>query len=196
MQAASTTDLDTHSTARHAARRGFRVWLAALWLLPAAAAAYDLGSQYDPKADFDGYRTYAWTTVAKKPDDTPLAAGGPLDRTIRTAVERRLERRGYRPAGEGETDFRIAYDGALVPTTHIEGNRLDLFDGVDLVVDGPISTYPEATLILIVFDGRTGKPVWSAWTTEKIRNPDDPGAQVEEAVKKLLGRFPPPPKHP
>ena len=37
----------------------------------------------------------------------------------------------------------------------------------------------------------TGNRVWHAWTTKKVKDPKNPGKQVDKVVKRLLSSFPP-----
>ncbi len=169
--------------------------LGGLWLaLPAiAAAGKNSGTKFDPAADFSGYGTYDWVEETKRqPEDSPLALGGPADTAIRNSIDRQLAAQGFSPATGGEADFLVTYDGALIPVTDIEGLRHDIGGGVSWVMDGSIRSYQKGTLLIEVRDAGTGETVWSAWTEEKVRDPENPDqGRVDRIVKKLLKKFPP-----
>ena len=160
-------------------------------MLPGLAAAADHGMKYDRKADFSGYETYDWMERKQRPEGSPMAVGGAVDTRIRNAIDRQLAARGFRPAIEEEPDFLVSFDGSLKEVTDIQANRRRIAPGVSWVVDGDINSYREGTLIIAIRDAGTGKSVWSAWTEDKIKNPDHPGKQIDKTVKKLLSKFPP-----
>ena len=157
----------------------------------APAAAAENGMKFDRDADFSGYRSYGWVEHKKRPEGSPLAVGGALDTKIRNAIDSRLAAQGFRPAIDEEPDFFVSFDGALEQVTDIEANRRQIVSGVSWVVDGDISSYRKGTLIISISDSETGKSVWSAWTRNRIKNPQYPDKQIDKAVKKMLARFPP-----
>ncbi len=55
-----------------------------------------------------------------------------------------------------------------------------------------LTTLIPTALCLLLPAVASDKTVWSAWTTEKVKDPQKPGKQIDKAVKKLLRRFPPP----
>ena len=161
-------------------------------LVGETAEARDRGVKYDREVDFSTFGTYDWVPESKPQlEGSPLALGGAADTHIRDAIDRHLKKQGYEPALEGEPDFLVTYDGALEPVTDIEGQRRELATGVAWVVEGSINSYSRGTLVITFQNPETGKPVWSAWTTETVKDPDRPEKQIDRTVKKLLRRFPP-----
>ncbi len=161
-----------------------------LWL-PSAAGAADQGMKFDRKADFSVYQTYGWIEQKQRPEGSPLAVGGAIDTKIRNAIDRQLARQGFRQAIDEEPDFLVSFDGAMEQVTDIEANRRQIATGVAWVVEGDISSYRWGTLIIGINDAESGKAVWSAWTRNKIKDPQKPEKQINKSVKKLLGKFPP-----
>ena len=160
-------------------------------LLPGLAAAGDHGVRFDRDHDFSAYESYGWVEQKKRPQGSPLAVGGAADTRIRNAIDQQLRAKGFRPAIDEEADFLVAFDGAMEQVQDIQSDRFKIATGVAWVAEGDISSFNQGTLILSVRDAGTGKRVWYAWTTQKVKNPDRPGKQVDKAVKKLLGSFPP-----
>ena len=161
-------------------------------LLPAAApAARESGIKFDHKVDFASYETYGWAGETRKPEGSPMAEGGAIHAEIKNAIDRQLGGRGYRPATGGEPDFLVSFDGAMESVTDFEGLREEIAGGVTWVMEGEVNSYRRGTLMITIKDAASGKTVWSAWTTEKVKDPKSPGKQIDKAVRKLLKKFPP-----
>ncbi len=75
----------------------------------------------------------------------------------------------------------------------IQSDRYQIASGVAWVAEGDINSYRQGTLVISVLDAESGNRVWHAWTTRKVKNPKQPGKQVDKVVKKLLSSFPPKP---
>lgn len=165
------------------------------FLVPQVIHAADRGTTFDRSADFSTYETYEWVAAnPKSPEGSPLSLGAEGDTLIRNAIERELVARGFRQAIDEDPDFLVTFDGALQPVTEFEGQRRQLAEGVAWVVDGNINSYQKGTLVITFTNPRTKKPVWSAWTTEKVKNPDRPKKQIDKSVRKMLRKFPPKPE--
>ncbi len=166
--------------------------LALAVLVPTLLHAADRGTTFDRDADFSTYETYEWVAAKPKtPEGSPLSLGAEGDTLIRNAIERELGENGFRQAIDEDPDFLVSFDGALEPVTEFEGQRRKLAEGVAWVVDGSISSYQKGTLVITFSDPETRKPVWSAWTTAKVKNPDRPKKQIDKSVRKMLRKFPP-----
>ncbi len=126
-----------------------------------------------------------------KPEGSPLAAGGALDVKLRNAIERQLESQGFEPAVDGDPDFLVSFDGAMESVASSDAMHHDIRPGIAWVMEGSVNSFSRGTLIITVRDGKSQTVVWSAWTTEKVKDPGNPDKQVDRAVKKLLKRFPP-----
>lgn len=183
---------------RHSILRVPTQGLVAPWLVLLAlfvtfpAGAKDRGTKFDREADFSKYKLYDWEAENRRqPEGTPLALGGAADTEIRDAIDQRLRAQGFEAAIDEPADFLVAYDGTLEPVTDIEGQRRDLGTGVAWVIEGSISSYNRGTLVITIKDRETGNVVWTGWTTETIKDPNNPGKQINRAVKKLLRQFPP-----
>ena len=165
--------------------------LIALMLPVIALAADKQGMEFDRDADFSAYETYDWIEHKKRPEGSPLAVGGALDTKIRNAIDKQLAAQGFEPAIDEEADFLVAFDGAMEQVTDIQSDRYQIATGVAWVAEGDISSYRKGTLIISISDAGTGKRVWSAWTRNRVKDPQNPGSQIDKVVKKLLGKFPP-----
>ncbi len=172
-------------------RRETIVFALLIALLSPAFAAAEGGMEFDRDADFSTYKTYDWIEHKKRPEGSPLAVGGALDTKIRNAIDKQLAAQGFGPALDGEPDFLVSFDGALEQITDIQSDRFQISSGVAWVADGDINSYRKGTLIISISEAGSDKRVWSAWTRNKVKNPKNPDNQINKAVKKLLGKFPP-----
>lgn len=172
-------------------RQRVALWAVGGILVPGLLTAAEHGMKYDRKADFSSYETYDWIEQKKRPEGSPLAVGGAIDTKIRNAIDKQLAAQGFRPSIDDKADFLVSFDGAMEQVTDIEANRRQIASGVAWVVAGDINSYRKGTLIIAVSDAETGKSVWSAWTRNKIKDPQNPDKQIDKAVKKLLSKFPP-----
>ena len=159
--------------------------------LPGVLAAGDHGVKYDREHDFSAYESYDWMERKKRPKGSPLAVGGAADTRIRNAIDRQLAAQGFRPAIDEEADFLVAFDGAMEQVQNIQSDRYQIATGVAWVAEGDINSYRQGTLVISILDAKSGHRVWHAWTTQKVKDPENPGKQIDKAVKKLLARFPP-----
>ena len=159
--------------------------------LPGLLAAADNGMKFERDADFSGYESYGWIEHKKRPEGSPLAVGGALDTKIRNAIDKQLAAQGFTPAIDGKPDFLVSFDGAMEQITDIQSDRYQIATGVAWVAEGDINSYRKGTLVISVSDAETGNRVWHAWTTQKVKDPRNPGKQVDKAVRKLLSKFPP-----
>ena len=120
-----------------------------------------------------------------------MAEGGATRARVRDAIDRQLRAQGYEPAADGEPDFLVSFDGAMESVTDFEGLREEITGGITFVMEGGINSYRRGTLMITIRDAGSDKTVWNAWTTEKVKDPENPGKQIDKAVRKLLKKFPP-----
>ena len=188
-----------------------------------AGCATTIRTDYNREVAFGQLRTYELVDhYAGTNGDEPLISPL-LERHIVNAVDGELESRGYERANSGTADFRISYrvvtaEGARVDPGfgyspgfghspfrggfgHSPGFRRGFghspffhdhhgaFFGATTVTE-----FLRSTLILDVFDARSGELIWRGWArTDLPENPRPERFQmyVRQAVHKILKRFPP-----
>jgi hypothetical protein len=176
------------------------------WILAIGLVAFSLGcagtrvtEDYDVNADFSSYATFSWLP---KPQgmtgdariDNPLIA-----ERVRSAIERTLMSKGYRPATETEPDFYVGYFLSLE-------QKLDVYTIDRYYSAGPyrrwdapgfethVSQYEEGTLVIDIVDAKAGRLVWRGSGSRRISKsptPQKTTQRVNEAVEAILKRFPP-----
>lgn len=132
-----------------------------------------------------------------KPRGPRVEPGADLDVLIRGLVTQHLASKGLEEKQDGEADLTVTYDAVAVPVQNMESLRHEITPGVAWVMDGTVTSYLEGNLVITISDARTERPVWSAWTTEKIQDPNrldkkvrSLEKQVRRIVKKLMSRYP------
>jgi hypothetical protein len=158
---------------------------------------------FDPRASFDGYRTYAWLS---HPAGRDLRHNIPmLQRLVTQMVEEALDRKGFDKEIGGSPDFLVGYH------TAVEG-RLDAaavnsyygygFDWSpwhypgrpEVQTDTYLRYYEEGVLIIDIVDARSNQLVWRGTARADLKRDatdEEREARVSKAVRKLLDDFPP-----
>lgn len=164
---------------------------AILTLIPAApAAAADIGSKYDRDADFSRYETFRWQ-LPEKPRGPRVSPGGDLDVLIRGLVAKALAAEGIAEAEDSEADLLVTYDAVATEQMDVGSSRKELTPGVAWVMDGHMRSYFEGTLVVTLIDAETEKPVWSGWSTSRLKGTKNIEKKVQQITKKVMARFPP-----
>jgi hypothetical protein len=156
-------------------------------------------TDYDPAVDFTYFRTYAWQPRTEQPNADPRLNNDIMDSRVRTAVERVLQARGYQPATDVPPDFRVAYYLLIEPRTEVYSFPVTYgwgywgwwgWYGTETYVD----QYELGTLIIDVIDAGTNRLIWRGSAAARVvydESPEERTQRVNEAVEKILERFPP-----
>ena len=175
----------------------FPLW--GLAILLAACSGVSTSYDFDPEADFTKLSSYAWLPAPRKEKDDSLVLA-----RIHRATDRELAAKGY-VAAESGADFLLA--------AHVGSRqRVQVTDwgysyGIGYghggyygrYVAGPgridVYEYEEGSIVLDIVDAKTRKLLWRGVATAVV--PDNPKPEqldklVNEAMKKVLAKFPPP----
>lgn len=179
------------------------LWAAGILAGLVACSGPTVRYDFEAGADFGRYHTYLWLPAPRP----AKAQGGPFDTSImdgriRRALEAELAARGFVPAQPGQADFQVVCYPQR-QSSHSSQPRLGVgmgFGGVGVGVGAPVGerkTEVIGALVLEVQDGGNGQVVWKGTAESALRTSDSPeeaDAAVQNAVRALLKRFPPPPK--
>jgi len=137
---------------------------------------------YDARMNYSGYRTFDWTA---EPAHAPVPGGGfdnpIMNERVRRAVETELAAKGFHRDVTADPDFLVTYYPAREP-----GRSQQVHLGVGFGM-GPLG---------IGVGGPVGDPHREAMAgiVLEVQGSDDPAqadADVTEAVRSMLKRFPP-----
>ncbi len=174
-------------------------------LFGAGCSSLSVSYNYDPQANFAAYRSFDWLP--------PRADGGVdelVGKNVRFAVERELAAKGVRRETR-DPDLRIAIHGGRQKYVDVQEYGYAYRDAPYFVLppgtkDGrPVLApqtlcyergvrtyeYEIGTLVLDFVDARRKEMVWRGVATAVV----DPGSRpedVQEAVRRLLEKYPPP----
>lgn len=148
-----------------------------------AAAASTVKLDYDRRADFSTYESWAWKRGEER-------RGATLAETrIRRALTNGFTERGFERVDDlAEADFLVDYRAAAHGELRVREGFRTPGVGRDLSVD----RVPVGTLVVDVFDAETGALVWRGLVSDTLaRDPERAEKKTARAVAKLLAQFPP-----
>jgi hypothetical protein len=185
-------------------RQAVARWLLTLVLFvtPASVFGQKVETQYDKAAHFKTYKRYAWNKnyllTRQHPEDQAQ-----IDKVIVASLDRQLQSKGY-VLDDKNPDFRVKYEaGALMESG--TGGQPDMLNGGTM---GPewsstslgsssmdVWTTTVSKMKVTVTDAATGKDVWQAFVSQKVRDPkkfmNDLNKNVDNIMSKTMKKFPP-----
>lgn len=180
------------------------------WLLAAFAALAGcsttpnpkIHTEYDPKATFDQYKTYAWNPTAAGPDQIATARDPAARAMIIAAIDREMARKGLvKVAIDGDPSFVVTALGSA--QRQIEVNNYG-YTYAGSYVYGPgyavatpstqVRDYHVGTLILDFSDARSKQLFWRGIATDTIEDVGKLRKTIDEVARRLLDSYPPAPK--
>lgn len=155
-------------------------------------------ADYDPSANFSAYRTFAFF---EHPDTDTGNYQSLMTQTLKSAVQREMEARGYRYAPV-DPDLLINFNTQMVQRTRINqtpsmyygypGWRGYYGSWGGWGYDTWVVQYEEGTLRIHLVDARLRQMVWEGAATERISNRHRQYGQqeIDAAVASIFARYP------
>ncbi len=147
--------------------------------------------------DISPYHTYDWGPAGPLPTGDPRLDQDPFFKDhVMGAVEKALAGKGIRLAGAGAPDLLIHYHASI--SNRIDVNRTESEYGHCQGADCQswVIEYEAGTLVLDVVDARTNRLIWRGWAQDSVEdalgNQDTMAKKIDEAVTRMLARFPRP----
>ncbi|MCB0295435.1 MAG: DUF4136 domain-containing protein [Calditrichae bacterium] len=165
----------------------FRLWLAAILMaLLAGCSPVSVKYDYDPGAAFGSYKTYSWIKQRIHETDAPAGKGSQMVQLVQQAVDRELAAKGFERTESPVSDFKLAFHTGVQ-------------DKIDVNLYGygywrrhaEVRRYKEGTLVLDVVDSGQNQLVWRGWGTSVLGDPSRMAEKIDQAVNKILEKFPP-----
>jgi hypothetical protein len=163
------------------------LWMAGWMLLARAVAAQDVNYDYDQRANFSGYQTYAWAGGTNLADDLNHAR-------IVAAVDRQLEAKGLTQVDSTKNpNLLVVYRVGLHQDLEINGydNRWTAPYG------GPswarVERVPVGTLAIGIVDAKTRSLVWRGSASGDLdlnQSPEKWEKKLNKAVEKMFKHYP------
>jgi hypothetical protein len=165
-----------------------------LALVMSNCASIRVATDADPTASFAGRTAYAWDS---SPSDAgrsdPWVSSDLLAERVTAAVNRELAAKGYHLAGEGEPDFLVDFHAAVENVLEV-AQTWTAHEGPAGARASEVIQYKRGTLILDFVDPTTRRQIWRGWAMDAVDEqlrPEKIDPQIDEAVGKILARFPP-----
>jgi hypothetical protein len=175
----------------------------------AGCSSIEVNHDYDPKANFAGLKTYEWMKEPQKPTgDARIDGNTILENRIHKAVDTELAARGFKKV-TSDGDFLVAYHVSLDKQRSVQ--TLNSYYGY-----GPgwgygygasyrpgywagapetyVYEYEEGTLILDIVNPKNKELMWRGSAQDEVHfksTPEKDQTQLNEAVQKMLEKFPP-----
>ena len=167
------------------------LWIAGLMLLAKGAAAQDVNYDYDQRANFAAYRTYAWAGGPKLADDLNHAR-------IVAAVDRQLAAKGLTQVDSTRNpDVLVVYRVGLTNDLEINGydNRWagPGWGGWGGPISARVERVPVGTLVVAMIDAKTRSMVWRATGSKDLdlgASPEKWQKKIDKAVEKMFKHYP------
>jgi hypothetical protein len=189
--------------------RTTRVLVIALVAILGGCSSMEVSYDYDPKAKFADLRTYEWLDRPPKATGDPRIDGNTiLEKRIRDAVDTELATRGFRKV-TSDPDFLVAYHVSLDKRRSVQtlnsyygygggwgygygaSYRPGYWSGAP---ETYVYEYEEGTLILDLVSPGNKELIWRGSATDEVHfksTPEKDRTQLDEAVRKMLEKFPP-----
>jgi hypothetical protein len=160
-------------------------------LIAGSARAGAVEVDFNPKAEFARYRTWAWI-----PDRDKGHHGVLMDETMRARVEQalgiRLREAGLRAAAADETpDLLVAYRGDMGQGKSGSTNLGGLSSWDNPAYMTIKFTEQTATLMVDLVDAKTNSLAWRLYLDQTIKGPSDPPDKLSKALDKGFAKYPP-----
>ncbi len=159
-------------------------------LLTCSIALAKVTVDWDKTADFTKYKTYAWGK------GTPASNQLMNDRIV-AAIDSQLAAKGFQKVDDpASADMVVLYHAAMSEETQL--NTTDMGWGARW--GGGMSTttvdkIPQGQLVVDIGDAKTKKVLWMGKASETLSDkPEKNTEKVNNAVKDLFKKFPPPVK--
>ncbi len=173
-------------------RKVLSLWIIVILFMAGCASVptkdIKVDAQIDPKANFSGYKTYAWLGAAAIVND-PYGQWEPpqfdADAEIIFLIDRELRKRGM---SENTTDPDLIVAFAAGIDMDALGLKVDPETKKDL-----LENVPQGGLAVVLADSETGIAIWVGIATAEIQeNPDNATvkARLDYAVTRMFKKLP------
>lgn len=170
--------------------------MAAICLAGAAAGCSSavVKTKSSPSFDVSAYHVYEWATPAPVviADEERERDAAVLEWTIRDAVDRSLNAKGYQPANGARPDFLVDFGVRLEEkSTDTFGQYITYRDmgGKQGMGSAFVFGYEEGGLVIEITDARSDTRLWTGSDRVVLDDGQDV-SKLEQAASRILAQFP------
>jgi hypothetical protein len=143
--------------------------------------------------DVRRYHTYAWAAPeAFGTGDPRLDNNTFFIERLQRAIAGHLHEKGFEPAGQGQPDFVVRYHARV--EQRLDSTELRPWEPACQSGDCRPFVYAAGTLLIDVVDARSNRLMWRGAAERGLEGAIDNQtlmeAAVDDAVKRIMGRFP------
>jgi hypothetical protein len=186
------------SSVRRTARFGASLLILGI-ALSVGCSSVRVVTDFDPDAEFSGFVKYAWLPDEPGQGGDPRLHNDLIDARVRSSVDRGLADRGFEKVSLASADFLVTYYLGLetridVQTVHSSFRYSRRGWSGRVGTDTRVRQYERGTLLLDVLDPGSRRLVWRGSANSRVDSRSDPARrdqQIDDAVKRILDRFPP-----
>ncbi|MDD5218333.1 MAG: DUF4136 domain-containing protein [Candidatus Omnitrophica bacterium] len=170
-------------------------------------ALMEVSSDWDSTEDFSKFKTYAWASDKQAITGNPQLDNDLLDKRIRSAVDRDLQAKGFQKTPDPNPDFLVSYKASVEGKLDVTNVPGEVYESPWSMPDGTVglgwdtwgaasfvTQYDEGTVLLDVADAKTKKLVWRGSVSAVVGQnltPEEKQQRIDEAIQKVLVKFPP-----
>ncbi|MDF7824000.1 DUF4136 domain-containing protein [Pontiellaceae bacterium B12227] len=166
-------------------------------------SSVSVNRDYDASFDFKSLKTYAWQHDMQPETGVPRIDNDLNDRRIRNAVDADLASKGFKKVEKNEADFHVAYFMDFQQRIDGSGGSLSFGVGrssygrgssIGYSTGGTISDYEEGQLTIDILNPSDEQTIWRGRGRRRTSSSDNPEkitARVNDAVMRILKKFPP-----
>jgi hypothetical protein len=184
-------------------------------LLLAGCSTVEVTHEFDPNTDFSALHTYDWLPPPKPTGDPRLDDNTILDARVHNAVDAALAEKGFTRAADNP-DVKVGYHVTLDRQQDVEYVNSSFgywgmypgpypsawgaypaypgYPGYGVPAAVRVYNYLEGTLILDLFDARSKRLIWRGTARDEVNfraSPEKRQEKIDEAVRRMLAKFPP-----
>lgn len=175
-------------------------------LLLAGCSEFQITSNYDRNTNFAALRTYTWMAPNRVATGSSGLDREFLDERVRTAIDRKLAKKGYQRTSASDADFLVTYRSAVkrkVESTDLGGQRgygagLGREDDYGAAFGAGSDTiteeYEEGTIVISVLSSDGKRTLWSGSARAALLEDATDEARserIQRGVSRILDNFPP-----
>ena len=160
----------------------------AVALAGCGGSSMQVNTDFDPAANFTGFKTYAWRAGTKLPN--PLS-----EQRVIAAVDAQLKAKGLTrvdSAGDITVTYHAAADKSVDVQTYQSGGYYGCWGGCMGTTSTTVTPVTVGTLIVDVIDTKSNKMIWRGTGTDTVSpDPNENAQKINEAIQGMFQNFPP-----
>lgn len=169
----------------------------------AGCSSVSVRRDYDTAVDYSNLKTFAWQHAMQPETGNPRIDDDLIDSRIRNAVEANLQLKGFRQVDKADADLLVAYFIGFNRRISSSGGSVSMgmtrssagrAGSVGLSSGSQVSDFEEAHLTIDIILADSDLTVWRGTGTRRTSSSTNPQRitdRVNDAVKRILAKFPP-----